>query len=68
MDQSQGNPWAEGWESGTPRVTTKKVPYRKHRLKALGNAIVPACAEWVGRRVMDVFFSDSPQVPGATGR
>jgi DNA (cytosine-5)-methyltransferase 1 len=25
---------------------------RTKRLKALGNAVVPACAEWVGRRIM----------------
>lgn len=32
------------------------IPNRIHRLRAIGNAIVPACAEYVGRCVMRSFF------------
>lgn len=27
---------------------------RTKRLKALGNAVVPQCAEWIGRRIMEM--------------
>ena len=30
------------------------VPSRVDRLKGLGNAVVPQCAEWVGRRIMEM--------------
>lgn len=43
--------WKPGWEDGTPRLTTDKRD-RKKRLKSLGNAIVPQCAEYVGRCVL----------------
>jgi len=26
---------------------------RRHRLKALGNAVVPACARWIGERILE---------------
>ena len=26
---------------------------RTKRLRALGNSVVPACAEWVGRRILE---------------
>ena len=28
------------------------IPNRVHRLKALGNAVVPQCAEWVGQQIL----------------
>ncbi len=38
------------WEPA--RVTKKRVAKRVGRLKALGNAIVPQCAEWVARCIV----------------
>lgn len=35
------------WESGIARVADG-IPHRAHRLKALGNAVVPQCAQVVG--------------------
>jgi DNA (cytosine-5)-methyltransferase 1 len=44
--------WAgSGWEDATPRVVNG-VPDRAHRLKALGNAIVPQIAELIGRAIL----------------
>jgi hypothetical protein len=44
--------WADGsWEHGLPR-TARGVPDRAARLKALGNAVVPAVAEHVARCVL----------------
>ena len=37
------DPWAGDWEAGCPRVTTHEQD-RTHKLKALGNAIVPQVA------------------------
>jgi len=42
---------AAGWECGVPR-TAKGQRDRVQRLRALGNAVVPAVAEYVGRRIM----------------
>lgn len=42
----------EAWEA--PRVVTEKKINRTARLKGLGNAVVPALAEYVGRCIMAV--------------
>jgi len=45
----QGNPWAT--EPAVGRVANG-VPSRVDRIKALGNAVVPQVAEWIGRRII----------------
>jgi site-specific DNA-cytosine methylase len=32
---------------------------RTKRLKALGNAVVPQCAQWIGERIMQIEYFDS---------
>jgi site-specific DNA-cytosine methylase len=55
VDDAELEPW--GWETDpaevgrTSRLTTDPT-LRKERLKALGNAVVPACAELIGRELM----------------
>jgi DNA (cytosine-5)-methyltransferase 1 len=44
---------AATWEGDTPRTTTDKPPHRVARLRALGNAVVPVCAEWIGRQLLE---------------
>ena len=45
------NPWAGDWENGTRRIASG-IPRRVDRLRALGNAVVPQVAEWLGRRIV----------------
>ena len=43
--------WQDGsWEHGVPRVA-KGQKQRVARLKCRGNAVVPQCAEWIGRQL-----------------
>lgn len=44
------------WEP--PRTVTGRTPNRNARLRALGNAVVPACAEVVGRRLLALIAED----------
>lgn len=47
---SAGDSWPD--DAGLCRVA-HGVPNRIHRLRGLGNAVVPQVAEWVGRRIME---------------
>lgn len=40
-----------GWEDGIARVADG-VPHRVHRLRALGNSLVPQIAQWVGEQIV----------------
>jgi DNA (cytosine-5)-methyltransferase 1 len=46
----QGDPW--GFEPDVGRVADG-VPARVDRLAALGNALLPQIAEWIGRRILE---------------
>lgn len=46
--------WKRGqWEDGTPRVASG-IPNRVHRIRCLGNAIVPQVAKVVAERVLEI--------------
>jgi hypothetical protein len=46
--------WLGGsWEAGIPRVTGVKKSSRVHRLKGLGNAVVPQIPELLWRLIME---------------
>lgn len=42
----------EPWEQDVPRVIPRGAPNRTNRLKALGNAVVPAVVEAICRAVL----------------
>jgi site-specific DNA-cytosine methylase len=53
---ASGSHAIEPWERGTPRAVARARGSRESfedrlRLGALGNAVVPICAEWVGHRL-----------------
>lgn len=47
------DPWGEGWEDGVPRVIVGQKD-RVNRLRCLGNAVLPQCAYFVGRMILDM--------------
>jgi len=53
--KSAEGPPRQGWWSAEPAVgrVANGVPNRVDRLAALGNALVPQIAEWIGRRILD---------------
>ena len=56
------DPWDEsddpsfGWFAAEPRVVrmANGIPFGVDRRRALGNAVVPQLAEWLGRRIVEV--------------
>ena len=53
-------PWGKGWEDGTPRIATGQKD-RVNRLKALGNAICPQVAQFVGQCLLDSIRTEAAQ-------
>jgi hypothetical protein len=52
--------WGTGaWEEGVARLA-KNIPERRNRLRALGNAVVPAAAEWLGWRIRTRMYLFEP--------
>jgi DNA (cytosine-5)-methyltransferase 1 len=53
--QPAEGPSCAGWWAAEPAVgrVAHGVPNRVDRLAALGNALVPQIAEWIGRRILD---------------
>ena len=53
-DVSDAQRERENWWTPEPDVgrVANGVPRRVDRLKGLGNAVVPQCAEWVGRKIV----------------
>jgi DNA (cytosine-5)-methyltransferase 1 len=54
----EDDPWAA--EPDVGRVA-HGVPHRVDRLRALGNALVPQIAEWIGRRIVTWELSPKPE-------
>ena len=51
--RKQSNYWRTPAPQPTIRRTHDGFPNRMDQLRALGNAIVPQCSEWVGRKIME---------------
>ena len=59
-----GEESADGcWWATEPDVgrVAHGVPSRVDRLRCLGNAVVPQCAEWVGRRILEWHSAPTPE-------
>lgn len=49
--------WLDGtWEADVPRITTENI-YRRKRLTALGNTVVPQCVEVMAGKIADHILS-----------
>jgi DNA (cytosine-5)-methyltransferase 1 len=59
--ESQGRLLWPTTESGICGVADG-IPNREHRLKCLGNAVIPSLAEWVGKRILEAQGSSSRAV------
>jgi len=48
----------QGWWATEPNVgrVANGIPHRVDRLRALGNAVVPQVAEWIGCRIVEIDF------------
>jgi DNA (cytosine-5)-methyltransferase 1 len=44
----------EQYEWEPPRLVSGRIPYRRQRLQALGNAVVPQVVERIGRAIITV--------------
>lgn len=55
-DELTAHPWTSE-PPGIPRTMTG-VPHRRERLTALGNALVPIAAAWIGERLRNVIPGD----------
>lgn len=51
MSFSRGNYWEEGPIESPLCYVDDGIPNRVARLKALGNAIVPQCSQWIGEQI-----------------
>lgn len=54
--QGSDSHWAHGWSISSPRVcgVHDGIPDRTHRLKALGNAVVPQIPQVIGKAIMQI--------------
>jgi len=50
--KAETEPTIRGMADGLPSVLDGALQDRTKRLKALGNAVVPQVAEWIGRRIL----------------
>ena len=53
--QPEGHPAQRGWWEFEPRIrrVANGVPHRSHRIRGLGNAVVPQIPELIGRTILE---------------